>query len=281
MRTRSGWTTPALAKPKEVLSQSATRSIRGRVLFVDFLSFFLVFEILTLPPEITAQIFFHYVHKTHIGRTETPDRGPLLLASVCSYWRGNGISVGVSAGTPGTLFEWGFQRPAGPPPVLVVACRQPALGSALAGCGPDVGQTILLPDDKIQARQEMVVTIIAEGRDVPVKITAFDVAPRLREVRLSGASLQWISLPWIQLIHLEFLNESLSACVEILKQTPRLEALGVYFSYGNARPPSALLTLLHLHTLNFTYDREGSGLTLPALETLELAYLRNEFCPDY
>ncbi|KAJ7452781.1 hypothetical protein B0H11DRAFT_2245815 [Mycena galericulata] len=113
--------------------------------------------------------------------------------------------------------------------------------------------------------------------EVPGAVTAFIDAPHLREVQLSGASLRWISLPWIQLTSLKFSDESISNCLELLEQTPNLEVLGV----GELTRPSGgmpHLTLSRLHTLEFQYRyvREGmlfDHLTLPALKTIQLSAL--------
>ncbi|KAJ7139239.1 hypothetical protein C8R44DRAFT_847339 [Mycena epipterygia] len=271
----------------------------------------IIYPVLTLPPEITAQIFSHYVHKSHIGRTRTPGRGPLLLASVCRDWRHICLSMGSLWASllvyPEqyssrdvkdllSLLECWLSRAGSHPLDLRIFRSSSGLTSKIftllsnyssqwRTLGVTLDRPFSFPNEEIQARipclEKLVVTIIAEGDGVPVKITAFSVAPRLREARLSGASLRWISLPWVQLTHLEFSLESLSACFEILKQTPMLESLVVYLPYGTD-PPSALLTLAHLHTLKFDHDRDGAllaCLTLPALKTLELAYLAREFCP--
>ncbi|KAJ7139258.1 hypothetical protein C8R44DRAFT_764132 [Mycena epipterygia] len=52
------------------------------------------YPVITLPPEVSAEIFLHYVDSAHIGGSGTlphPPRkggcGPLLLASICRTWR--------------------------------------------------------------------------------------------------------------------------------------------------------------------------------------------------
>ncbi|KAF7367580.1 F-box domain-containing protein [Mycena sanguinolenta] len=122
-------------------------------------------------------------------------------------------------------------------------------------------------------------TIKAKNDTTPVIMTAFREAPRLREVRLSGASLRWISLPWTQLTQLEFWDESTSRCFQVLKETPNLEVLDVHLPRRNMeRLPSLQfpLTLPHLHTLKFASDLYGElldHLVPPALKTIHLPVL--------
>ncbi|KAJ6509092.1 hypothetical protein DFH09DRAFT_1199135 [Mycena vulgaris] len=107
-------------------------------------------------------------------------------------------------------------------------------------------------------------------------LTAFSDAPCLREADLSGASLEWISLPWNQLTKLEFSYQSLSACVEILAQTPNLEVLVTSAQWRPETAPTPPRLLPMLHALRFTYDPDGllfDYLTLPALKTLTLTAL--------
>ncbi|KAJ7073448.1 hypothetical protein B0H15DRAFT_745599, partial [Mycena belliarum] len=52
------------------------------------------YPVLTIPPEIIEHIFSFYVCNPHIGHTNTPGRGPLVLASVCRQWRNICLSDG-------------------------------------------------------------------------------------------------------------------------------------------------------------------------------------------
>ncbi|KAJ7139223.1 hypothetical protein C8R44DRAFT_302041 [Mycena epipterygia] len=277
----------------------------------------ITYPVLTLPPEITAQIFTHYLHKPHIGRTRPlhQGRGPLILASICRDWRHICLSIRsvwaslqvypeqYSNGNVEDLLSllrcWLSRAGSHPLDLHVFRSSSGSISwkiftllsnysSQWRSLGVTLQRPFSFPNEKIQARipclEKLAITIIKEGGDVPLMMTVwFSVAPRLREVILSGASLQWISLPWIQLTHLDFRSESTSACVEILKQTPMLEALVVSLPYiGIEHPPSPPLILPHLHTLDFEHDRDGallSCLTLPALKTLVLSCFRYEFSP--
>ncbi|KAF7349174.1 hypothetical protein MSAN_01706800 [Mycena sanguinolenta] len=142
------------------------------------------------------------------------------------------------------------------------------------------------PNDKFRRRlpllTKLAVTILTEhNRPVPpVMMTAFRDASLLREVRLSGASLQWISLPWVQLTHSYLSDESPSWFLQILKETPNLEVLALA-SPDRSNSSSPLLhdlTLPNLHTLEFFGHPEGKlleRLGLPALKTIHLANVRD------
>ncbi|KAF8189988.1 hypothetical protein K438DRAFT_1832445 [Mycena galopus ATCC 62051] len=272
----------------------------------------IVYPVLSLPPEITSKIFTHYVHDPNIGRWRRciPGRGPLTLASVCRSWRGICFSTRPLWASlriyPARswvmddflhLLKCWLQRAGNHP-----------LDLQLFECGPGSTMTVKIfsvishyssqirtlafsldapfsfPNPEIVGRlpllTKLAVNILAEHDSPPVLTTAFSNAPRLREVRLSGASLQWITLPWIQLTHLEFSDESVSKCLQVLKDTSNLEVLEIYLPSMDMEPlPPQHLTLPHLHTLKFSYDREGrllERLVLPALKTIHLTSLEGE-----
>ncbi|KAJ7474272.1 hypothetical protein FB451DRAFT_1248464 [Mycena latifolia] len=290
----------ALEARLHVLAEERRRVIRS----LDSITY----PVLTLPPEITAHIFSHYVDNPHIGRTNTPGRGPLLLASVCREWRNICLSVGSL---------WASLR-IYPTPIdrdveeflsfircwLSRAGRQPLdlqvfgaqytseMFSAISHHSPQLrtlhltlGHPFSFPNADIRGRipslTKLAVTILNDWDEEPVMLTAFSDAPALRDAQLSGASLRWISLPWVQLTHLELSDDSLSAYVDVLRQTPNLEILrvGITYLHRAPDPSSAPLILPNLHTL-VLYDNRQSMLlpylTLPALQTLELMSLAPE-----
>jgi hypothetical protein len=118
--------------------------------------------------------------------------------------------------------------------------------------------------------------------DCPHFKTTFSDAPRLRQVRIAGTSIQWKLLPCIQLTHLEITDGSVSSCLQILKQTLNPKVLDIFLPQLDTElEPLALqpLALPHLHTLKFSYDPEGELLTcliLPALWTLHLRALKRD-----
>ncbi|KAJ6509125.1 hypothetical protein DFH09DRAFT_861760, partial [Mycena vulgaris] len=53
----------------------------------------IVYPILTLPPEITAEIFIHYCALSPWTILHESRSGPLLLANICRTWRGIAINL--------------------------------------------------------------------------------------------------------------------------------------------------------------------------------------------
>ncbi|KAJ6562248.1 hypothetical protein B0H19DRAFT_94840 [Mycena capillaripes] len=266
----------------------------------------IIYPVLTLPPGVTSQIFYQYVEEPYIGHTRTPGRGhgPLTLASVCRSWRDLCLSLPSLWASlriyPDTTWPidnflrflqcW-LERAGNCPLALHI------FGSGLGSMSMKIFSSIsrfsthfqtlsltldrpfAFPNAEIRGQipllTKLVVNIITE-RDTPVLMTAFTDAPSLREVQLSGTSFEWISLPWIQLTKLEFTEESVSSCVEILKETPNLEVLVVYLSDQLHPQGPSIVTLPRLHTLEFLYDPMGmllDHLRLPGLKRIHLTSL--------
>ncbi|KAJ6456188.1 hypothetical protein C8R45DRAFT_583454 [Mycena sanguinolenta] len=270
----------------------------------------IVYPVLTLPPEITSEIFSHYVMDPSLGRSRksTPGRGPLTLASVCQSWRRICFST-PRLWTSLRIYPneswavddflhllkcWLQHTGSCPLDLLVGACAPTStlsmkIFSTISHHSPQLHNLVFalaepfsFPNDEIRGRlpllTKLAVTINAKDDDTPAMLTAFREAPCLRMVRLTGASLHSISLPWIQLTRLEFWDESPSSCFQILKETPNLEVLVVNVPYANREPllPHHL-TLPHLRTLKFIRDHNGEllgHLVLPALKTIHLSRLR-------
>ncbi|KAJ7716217.1 hypothetical protein DFH07DRAFT_1068411 [Mycena maculata] len=266
------------------------------------------YPVLTLPPEVTAHIFSYYVDNPHIGYPggDDPGDGPLPLASVCRSWRNICLSLHSlwsslrvypldhSQSHLIRLLQCWLPR-AGNHPVDLAIFRPLTSASAfdllssISQFSPQwrtLRLTLLapwsFPNERLQGRlprlSKLIINVLADrGVDPGWTITAFSDAPSLREVRLYGASLRCITLPWIQLTHLECKMES-SDCVRILQRTPQLEVLNVLNVYfdNDSDPNTGAVALTHLHTLKFEYDRSGEildFLTLPALKTIELSAL--------
>ncbi|KAF7367529.1 F-box domain-containing protein [Mycena sanguinolenta] len=269
--------------------------------------------ILTLPPEITSEIFSHYVtNPPWLGVAGKSAPGPLTLAAVCQSWRYICFSTHCLWASlrlfPSLwviddfihLLECWLQR-AGHHPLDLEVWDQ----------GQDSTMTILsvishhslhlrtlifslftpfsFPNDEFWKRVPLLtklsvrITAYVHWHDTSVMISAFREAPRLREVCLSGNSAQHMLLPWIQLTHLEFQETSPSSCLHVLKETPNVQVLSVSLPHLGRELPHAMtlllphrVTLHHLHTLKFSDDLEGKlleRLVLPALKTIHLSLL--------
>ncbi|KAJ6573464.1 hypothetical protein DFH09DRAFT_1457485 [Mycena vulgaris] len=262
----------------------------------------IVYPILSIPPEVTSEIFFHSVD------IRRPDlRFPLQLASVCRAWR----IIALSTPRLWTSFYAHSSYLCGPDPEKLSSFLQfwlprtgslpldlkiplPKLAGAGAGAAMDQILSILakyssqwstlrlhaaglisFPTDSIRGcltslrRLELIITSCPPGG----AITAFRDAPNLRELRIEGISAAQLCLPWIQLTALELVNaDQEEACMECLKLTPNLEILTVYPSYFFQQHAPTPITLPCLHTLKISFPWTLlDNLTLPALEDLELS----------
>ncbi|KAJ7716223.1 hypothetical protein DFH07DRAFT_704892, partial [Mycena maculata] len=264
---------------------------------------------LTLPPEITGQIFLHYVHNPYIGRTGEGAHNPLLLAGVCRSWRDiclslhslwSSLRIYPQDHSHSSLISLlGRWLPRAGSHLLDLelfrlSASTSAILSSLSAYSPRWRSLHLtmqtpssLPEDRhIKGRiphlSKLDLDVLEPYLGRPV--TMFSHAPKLREVRLSAYSArpEWITLPWIQLTQLEF-GCSLSGCLRVLAQTPHLEVLMVFITLMDRDPPPPIpQTLAHLRTLRYPRAHHGmllDYLTLPALRTLELKCLEKEGCP--
>ncbi|KAF7334304.1 F-box domain-containing protein [Mycena sanguinolenta] len=247
----------------------------------------IVYPVLTLPPEITSEIFSHYVLDPHLGRprTSTPSRGPFALAGVCQSWRDICFSTPClwaslrihpdQAWVADDFFHLKccLQRAENHPLDLHVSACEPRstlpmqIYSILSHYVPQIraftfslDTPFSFPNEEIGGRVPLLTKLtvnITAKNNTPVMVTAFRDAPRLREVCLSGASLRWISLPWIQLTHLEYSDETVPSCLQVLEETPNLEVLDVSLARSHSDwvvVTARYLTLPRLHTLRFSYD---------------------------
>ncbi|KAJ7850868.1 hypothetical protein B0H13DRAFT_2400783 [Mycena leptocephala] len=252
----------------------------------------LCYPILSLPTEITIEIFMRYAAFHGIG-------APLLLASVCRLWRAIAFSTGELWAT--ILFRTGdFWRMRDVEKLIQIhlahAGMVPLDLLISFPHAPDVRNRVLsaLTQHVLQWRSldlilhtpsfidnlkrplpsltklEIRVNRRTEGGP---PITAFARTPLLREASIRELSLDEIILPWMQLTKLELRNQTFDECLQILAETPRLQWL--YLS--PTLPVEAMhgrlgCTLPHLHTL-VLFDPHCwlvKYLTLPCLECLEL-----------
>ncbi|KAJ7262933.1 hypothetical protein C8J57DRAFT_1719165 [Mycena rebaudengoi] len=266
-----------------------------------------VYPVLTLPSDVTAEIFMHYLGnfpdisydyniKTH---------PPLLLASVCKAWRRLALSF------PRLWASLGMYWP--PESVIrreqLLQCWLPRAGGCPIDLGlsgsdltPSMCDTVAQYGSRLRnlsiseksatqfslatQRNELcfaalkTLTVDVDGTfdEDGVTITAFSDAPQLREVYIPRGSLSFIKLPWNQLTTLD-LEETLS--LKVLKQTPNLEVLSFSTSDSDDEDSDDAWTIVpivltKLHTLKigpfstFADCNVLHGITLPALRTLEV-----------
>ncbi|KAJ7839598.1 hypothetical protein B0H14DRAFT_2787167, partial [Mycena olivaceomarginata] len=263
---------------------------------------------LALPPEITAEIFSHYVHKPHDIANNID--GPLVLTRVCRRWREicqSTCSLWASVFLHGEDMDWDDEKyfpflerwlsRAGSHPLdLIIFKTWPKeihrpFALLLQHSSQWRSLTLWLDpsnpfqNDMIHGRVSSLVKLSIDmlDSDGHAAVTAFSEAPSLREVRLANLGpLQWIALPYPQLTHLDISGIRLQKCVEILKATTNLEVLDVcrlQVPQVSGPSPPLPLTLGHIHTLSLRTIAQGAlfdHLTLPGLRTLSLNELGNQ-----
>ncbi|KAJ7902934.1 hypothetical protein B0H13DRAFT_1524910, partial [Mycena leptocephala] len=256
----------------------------------------IVYSVLTLPPEITSEIFIHCVR-------DYPRHGPLLVASVCKAWRIIALT------TPVLWSEFHGFRFGGLMGrrnlVSLLQCWLPRAGSRLLTLKDiELGESsheAVLSSIAPYASQWMSLDLTAGFRPIvfpvgaickplpslktlkievhrwpiggPTCITAFAVAPELREIYLIRMSLSQISLPWIQITRLTLSYQSLPQIFEILQQTPNLEDLTVSLDDRRIVQLSPF-TMPRLRRVKLSSALFLNYLTLPALQSLELTRVR-------
>ncbi|KAJ7452657.1 hypothetical protein FB451DRAFT_1100777 [Mycena latifolia] len=266
----------------------------------------MIYPVLTIPPEIIADVFMAYVAPSDDATRRTRGaRGPLLLAHVCSAWRAIALNLpslwstlkvgGQGAGTD-RLVQYSLERAGNRPLILdLTALRvQPYLAPAVT---PSLEQcralSIKLPSavrtDGGQGCWPILQSLTVAGaqhRDDDPPLTRFSGAPQLSEVMLYNLPIPtspWLSLPWEQLTRLEIGGPrmpQIPECVDLLRRTSNLESLSVVLLETRWYQMPTPVRLARLHTLEFRsrYQRGESGveetlvllrhLTLPALKHL-------------
>ncbi|KAJ7642258.1 hypothetical protein FB45DRAFT_786366 [Roridomyces roridus] len=264
--------------------------------------------VVSLPPEIIAEIFLQYVTFGEIvspypnPHESTPHSyGPLLLSSVCRRWREIALALQPiwsnfvirtsddSISSAVSLLERWIPR-AGNHPLTVAVLRhdwEMSIFTTLAPafhhlqsfeCFVDCERSF--SNDVIRGRVPRLRSlrlssdVLDEDQVLPEPLTAFSECPLLCEVYLS--QFPWLSLvlPWPQITRLT--SMSAGECLVIVRQTDALETLiaSCYEFDDNWLWDGVPLQLSHLHTFKINRHRESiqliDRLTLPSLTHIEL-----------
>ncbi|KAJ7194017.1 hypothetical protein GGX14DRAFT_587035 [Mycena pura] len=265
----------------------------------------LKYPVLTLPNEITVDIFLHFVSlmRQEYHPKLQPYYGLLILASVCQTWR---------AVTLSTCALWNDG---------VVTCDGICDASKLLeACLPRAGSlpldlSIQLPAD-VSSTDTIISTLILYGSQwrrihlsspvmwpsTPIdrfpsslpllecltlsnlrandnSVSSLRHAPQLRELRLRNSS--WaiqFGLPFNKLTKLHLFPFSITQLLAVLPYTLNLEYLQLAYATEDTQVVSLSILLPYLHT--FVCEEDSSTmvlqyLMLPALERLVLLYLSN------
>ncbi|KAJ7615333.1 hypothetical protein FB45DRAFT_1064284 [Roridomyces roridus] len=238
----------------------------------------IVYPILTLPLDITSEIFTHY------------------LDPVCSQWRSialaspglwpalhTGKPTGSSLINPVDILRSRLARVGGLPlwidTLLHLASQSHAILPVLAPyfpqllnlsleveggfdfpCDPSSGEPVSLPS---LTELDLRAVRWSHGRIV------LPPAPHLREASLHELGLGEMSLPWNQLTTLTLHNQSMRRCRSILRETPNLTKLHVT-AHTDMEVLSNIVRLDRLRALTVNGTYLLLSLVTPALESLEI-----------
>ncbi|KAJ7615363.1 hypothetical protein FB45DRAFT_1064312 [Roridomyces roridus] len=253
-----------------------------------------VYPILTLPNEVTAEIFLRYYENC-----DDLSCTPLVLTNVCSLWR----EVAISMSRVWSNYASRRLRPATPTHASAMQLWISRAGKLLLDgrinladpSYPAHAETLRLISQHASRWQSLAFSDVEydgfhcglDAVDLPghfphlAKISVSSGvtlpksldAPRLVDVALQGAELpeHWETcLPWKQLTNLRISNELVRVCVEILEHTPNLQVLEMRCHEDwETTTPTRILS--HLHTLVIGHDYSIiTHLTLPGLRELRL-----------
>ncbi|KAF7321058.1 F-box domain-containing protein [Mycena chlorophos] len=264
----------------------------------------IVYPVLSLPVEITAEIFRHYVERAWIGGPSNT-QGPVVLAAVCRTWREIALSLPAlwsniwldgMENDPDEerkqmerLFALHLAR-TGQHPLKLDANTMSfdeSFAQRLIGVSArweELSLQILSPDVfpqdilHLPALRDLCVTCDSDEflDNDSEPIIAFSDAPALRKLQLSDVLVEMIVLPWAQLTELVLKDLFPHHCVEILAHTTSLRDLTLEQTrtpHDPAAPviTSSTVTMLKIRGYMASELAVVDFLTLPALEELQVA----------
>ncbi|KAJ7062311.1 hypothetical protein C8F01DRAFT_1137133 [Mycena amicta] len=264
--------------PEEVFTPDAIRSRLAELeLLIDTLiaerdhllakSKAIAYPVLSLPTEITAQIFRHCVDaaKTVVGRPDPhPFEAPLLLLRICREWRTIALGTAilwahVSVGNdlaPDILDLWlehakpypldlylDLQNPSLAPALLAVCIKYAASWRVIHFGVPLIAYPQLAA---ALVQEDFVLPMLFDAAfhihhiisdQVLEDIVAIRNAPALSNLVIGTHPLVQMSAPWAQLVRLQLTRVLLGACLRILAQCAALEEFRVNISAAHDPSP--------------------------------------------
>ncbi|KAJ7356453.1 hypothetical protein DFH08DRAFT_802499 [Mycena albidolilacea] len=259
-------------------SLSALRSQRQPVF--ERLSAY-TYPILTLPNEITSEIFIHFLPNYPSWPPLTGPDSPTLLAQICREWRDIALETpALSRCSPLSLELNGH---------AIDPLRVTELVSALVSHRSRWERLIVYNFSlshllAMDGPMPLLRTLELYTDDPNIEVSFLE-APLLRTVVLWDTSSETVALPWAQLTSLTLSHVSPEYCAPILRQTSNLVHCALEFCEYPEAVDFLDVTLPYLHSL--TLDGRGARgeylemLIVPALRNLQIlnAYLEPEYIP--
>ncbi|KAJ7262940.1 hypothetical protein C8J57DRAFT_1334298 [Mycena rebaudengoi] len=267
-----------------------------------------IYPVLTLPAEIVAEIFMHYVGNSIVTYDFVlKTYPPLLLARVCRTWRGIALSfprlwasLRIECSSQSglnsceKLLQCWLPRAGGclidlellghhlPEPICDALVQHAARLRSLTlmhHLGSQLSDLLAAQQPQRCFAALETLTLRFQFGDVrqrglrPVThVSAFSDAPQLREVHISVGTVSRATLPWNQITTLHLYHSTPSRTV--LNQAPDLEVLS-FSSWGAwSWGPNELLVMTKLHTLQVRPSGPGGSHDSPLLYHLILPALR-------
>ncbi|KAJ7672184.1 hypothetical protein DFH06DRAFT_979499 [Mycena polygramma] len=209
----------------------------------------IIYPVLTLPPEITSEIFFHCLPTCADEECNTADadEAPLLLLRICRTWRKIAIStpalwasieLAMDRTHSAELFESWLARVGGCPISAKLSASHALSPASLAtfvshSCGMKVLELLEMDVATLQVMDEVASgaihfsslqkrTLLQTRKSFQWKRSTLLHAPLLREVSLSVATPSFLSLPWNQLTKFTGTVYTNEDCLEVLRLAPSL-----------------------------------------------------------
>ncbi|KAJ6608419.1 hypothetical protein B0H10DRAFT_2226828 [Mycena sp. CBHHK59/15] len=237
--------------------------------------------ILTLPPEITSEIFRNVVHADDDGDRPHPSRAPLLLLDICGVWRSLVPSVPAlwdslhlnidqehRALRPPEKMENFITTWFGRASTLPLSFTfRGTMGEAGSAC---LNAVLHRHAPRLRDLDLYLTCLDPIAGDIPINV--FSMAPQLRALTLDGIPTSALSLPWNQLTVLIVNHITLGECLHILQAAPSLRDFDLFGlrKYESGRPHLSHSGLMTVRLHNPDSADIIPFLTLPAVQTLDI-----------
>ncbi|KAJ7161214.1 hypothetical protein C8R46DRAFT_1353820 [Mycena filopes] len=255
------------------------------------------YPVLTLPNEITSEIFLHFIPPLPAFPPLTGTSSPTILTQICRQWREIAISIPTlwTAISVGRTSRSALERRIAQLWLDRSSCCPLHIRITDKGCIELMPQCVAVIEQRARweyLKVKLFDGILADlgpggpmpllrhlhmelGDDHPVlDVPPFAEVPRLRTAILDEFAALTISLPWARLTSLTLRECFLSTIASILQQTPSLIHCDLDLIYDPHIHVEPNKTLPHLRSLVISGNKPGIAyletFTVPALSTLRI-----------